>query len=606
MFSGTMVAPGIAFGPALVWAPRTEPVQLRQVAAAAAGTELQRLEHALRGVRRELEEIAGRVAVSVGESAAAIFRAHRMILGDLELLETVRRRIREDHLAAESAMAASIEVYARRLAASGGKYLSTRAEDLYDLRDRVLMQLRYDDPHRGVRLERGCVLVAEKLAAADVMSLDRSHLRALVIAQSGSTSHAAILASTLGIPVVVGVPRLVGYVRTGECVIVDGNHGHIVVNPTPLALREYRTRRALFDQFCRELAGLRDTPAITPDGHCIRLSANIGLAEEIPTALAQGAERIGLVRTELFYLAHDGAPTEDEQYAFYARIVDAMAGRSVTFRTFDLGGDKVSPEPVAPEPNPMLGCRGIRVLTERRDLFIDQIRALLRASCHGPIEVMFPLITSLAEFQDTLRLVTLVQTQMRAQQQPFDERVRFGCMIETPAAAMIPDILASEAEFLSIGSNDLIQYTVAADRSNLRVAYMYEPLHLAVLRMMRRIICAAHRRKRPVRLCGEMAADPIYTIILLGLGVDELSMPPMMIPAIKQIIRSVRWSEARELALGALRERRAKDVQAYLERMMASRFPTMMNIYGPKEDPENPAAVRTLTTPQCVPDNRSP
>jgi len=239
--------------------------------------------------------------------------------------------------------------------------------------------------------------------------------------------------------------------------------------------------------------------------------------------------------------------------------------------------------PVVPEANPMLGCRGVRLLAEQHELFVGQIRALLRASCHGPINVMFQLITSLTEFQDTLRVVDQVRQQMRAQRVLFDEHVRFGCMIETPAAATIPDLLATEVEFFSIGSNDLIQYTLAADRTNPRVAHMYEPLHLAVLRMMRSIIRAAHRRKRPVSLCGEMAADPIYTIILLGLGVDELSINPVMIPAIKQVIRGVSWAEARELARGVLRERRAKDVQSYLEKMMANRFPKMMSIYGHQE-----------------------
>jgi phosphotransferase system enzyme I (PtsI) len=329
---------------------------------------------------------------------------------------------------------------------------------------------------------------------------------------------------------------------------------------------------------------LRAAPAMTPDGRAVRLSANVSLAEEIPHVLAQGAEGIGLVRTEYFYLdpAHRDPPGEEEQYRFYAEVVRAMAPHRVTFRAFDLGGDKATATPVAPEANPMLGCRGIRLLLERRELFVSQIRALLRASRHGPIRIMFPLIISSTEFQDTMVLVRQVERQLWAQGAPFDEHVPFGCMIETPAAATIPDLLATEAEFFSIGSNDLIQYTLAADRSNPRVAHLYEPLHLAVLRMMRTILRAAHRHSRPVSVCGEMAADPIYTLILLGLGVDELGMNPVMIPAIKQIIRGVTWAEARNVARGVLRERRAKDVEAYLEEMMVRRFPQMMSMYGPE------------------------
>lgn len=598
MFSGTMIAPGIAFGPAFVWAPTVDPVDVRRVPPAAVTIEYQRLEHARRRVHRALEEVALRVAASVGESAAAIFRAHRAILDDPTFLDAIHRRIVEDCFTADSAVFVTADECARRIRAVGDGYLAARAEDVEDVGGRLLTHLRKEGPRRGPRLDGDCVVIAANLSAADVVALDRAHLLALVMLHSGATSHAAILASTLGVPVVVGVPQLSGHVRTGDVVVVDGNHGHIVVRPTELALREYRTRRALFEELCGELAGLKDAPAVTPDGRVVRLTANIGLAEEVPPALAQGCEGIGLVRTELFALAQGRWPDEEEQYRFYAAIVDAMAPFPVTFRTFDLGGDKVGIDPFGPEANPMLGCRGIRILSERRDLFVTQIRALLRASSHGPVHIVLPLVTSLTEFQDTRRIVEQVKAQMRARGLLFDESVPLGCMIETPAAATIPDILASEAEFFSIGSNDLIQYTLAADRTNPRVAYMYEPLHLAVLRMMRLIIRAAHRRRRRVRLCGEMAADPIYAIILMGLGVDELSVNPVMIPAIKQVIRGVSWAEAREVARGVLRERRAKDVQAYLERMMAHRFPRVMSMYG-HGDPDT-VGPETSATPSTA------
>jgi phosphotransferase system enzyme I (PtsI) len=401
--------------------------------------------------------------------------------------------------------------------------------------------------------------------------------------QSGATSHAALLAYTIGVPVVGGVPQLAGQVHDGDMVIVDGNQAHILVNPSELAVREYSIRREIFHRFRGELAGLREAPAETLDGRRVRLSVNIGLAEEVPHALTQGAEGIGLLRTEYFFLSRSQPPTEEDQYRFYAGIVDAVAPHRVTFRTFDLGADKMAGVPAPPEANPMLGCRGIRVLLEHRDQFVEQMRALLRASAHGPIRVMFPLVTSLTEFQDTMRVVNQLKQDLRAEGVAFDDGVPFGCMMETPAAATIPDILATEVEFFSIGSNDLIQYTLAADRTNPRVSYVYEPLHLAVLRMMRTIIRAGHRHNRSVSLCGEMASDPIYTIILLGLGVDELSVNPAMVPAIKQIIRGVTSGEAREVARGVLRERRAKDVQSYLEKMMASRFPQVMSVYGRSE-----------------------
>ena len=591
MFTGTMIAPGIAYGPAIVWTPAVTPVPRREVLQASLPAELERLKHAVRRARHELEEIALRVEITVGKSAADIFRAHEFMLADATFLATIQRRVTEEHLAAESAVSVTAEEYADRLARLGNHYLAARADDVADLGRRLLTHLRKEGPREVPRPSVPSVLVVENLAAADVIALDRVNLLALVMARSGATSHAALLASTLGVPVVGGVPQLAGQLHDGDMVIVDGNHGHILVNPSELAVREYSIRGEIFHRFRGELAGLREAPAETLDGRGVRLSVNIGLAEEVPHALAQGAEGIGLLRTEYFFLSRSQPPTEEEQYRFYAGIVDAVAPHRVTFRTFDLGADKMAGVPAVPEANPMLGCRGIRVLLEHGDQFTAQMRALLRASAHGPIRVMFPLVTSLTEFQDTMRVVNQVKQDLRAEAIAFDDGVPFGCMMETPAAATIPDILATEVEFFSIGSNDLIQYTLAADRTNPRVTYIYEPLHLAVLRMMRTIIRAGHRHDRSVSLCGEMASDPIYTIILLGLGVDELSVNPAMVPAIKQIIRGVTSNEARELARGVLRERRAKDVQSYLEKMMSSRFPQVMSVYGRSDREESSAEV---------------
>jgi phosphotransferase system enzyme I (PtsI) len=580
IFEGTMIAPGIAQGPAVVWAPANVPVQRREIPQASIPAETVRLEHALRRACRELEEVALRLEITVGSSTAAIFRAHQMMLEDVGFVAAMRRRIEIEHLAAESAVWITIQDHVQRFSESGDRYLAARAADVVEIGRRLLAHLRKEGPREISGLRAPGILVVENLAAADVIALDRTHLLGLVMIQSGATSHAALLASTLGVPVVGGVPQLAGQVRDGDKVVVDGNHGHVILHPSKLALREYITRREIFQRFLGKLADLRDAPAVTLDGRAVRLYANIGLAEEIPQALAQGAEGIGLLRTEYFYLAHSEPPSEEEQYRFYTTVIEAAGKRPITFRTFDLGGDKVSMVPGNPEDNPMLGCRGIRLFTEYRDLMAVQVRALLRASRHGSTRIMFPLVSGLTEFQDTMQIVQQVKGELRAQGTAFDEGVPFGCMVETPAAATIPDILATEVEFFSIGSNDLIEYTVAADRTNPRVAYLYEPLHLAVLRMMRLVIRAAHHRKRPVSLCGEMASDPIYTIILLGMGIDELSVNPAMLPAIKQVIRGVTWTEAREVASGVLRERRAKDVQAYLEKMMVRRFPEVMSAYG--------------------------
>jgi len=594
MFTGTMIAPGIASGPAAIWTPASVLIPLHEIPPTAVPAEAERLDHALRRARRELEEIALRVEITAGKSAANIFRAHQAMLEDTAFEAAIRNRVEDQNLAAESAVSVTVEEYAQRIAAIGNHYLAARAEDVAELGRRLLAHLRKEGPRQVPHPSIPSVLVVENLSAADVIALKRTNLLALVMMQSAATSHAAILASMVGVPVVGGVPGLAGQIHDGDTVIVDGNHGHVLVNPTELALREYSIRQEIFQRFRGELAGLREAPAETLDGHRVRLTVNIGLAAEVPHALAQGAEGIGLLRTEYFFLSHSQPPREEEQYRFYAGIVEAMAGHCVTFRTFDLGADKMAGTPAVPETNPMLGCRGIRVLLEHGDEFVSQIRALLRASAHGPIRIMFPLVTSLTEFQDTMRVVNQVKEDLSAERYTFDENVPFGCMMETPAAATIPDILAAEVEFFSIGSNDLIQYTLAADRTNPRVTYIYEPLHLAVLRMMRNIVRAGHRHHRSVSLCGEMASDPIYTIILLGLGVNELSVNPAMVPAIKQIIRGVTIKEARELAHGVLRERRAKDVQSYLEKMMSSRFPQVMSVYGRSD--------RDRTAAEAVPD----
>jgi phosphotransferase system enzyme I (PtsI) len=560
-------------------------------------SEKSHFEQALQSAQHELGDIALRVGSSIGRSAAGIFAAHMRILEDPNLAKMVENHIVQDLVSAATAIQLVIEGYAKRLADIGDDYFAVRAEDLYDLGRRLQRHLRRQEPVQMPQWPEPRILIVESLSAAEVIALDRSNLLALVMTQSGSTSHAALLASTFGIPVVARLPSLWGRVRTGDTVIVDANAGGVIVRPTELAMRQYRTRRELFEHFSGEVAGLRELPATTPDGRTIRLTANLGLSEEVGNVLAQGADGIGLVRTEYFYFGHDKPPDEEEQYEFYRDIVERMAPRPVTFRTFDLGGDKAT-KAHEPEENPMLGCRGIRLLLDERELFTTQLRALLRASAYGRVRIMFPLITSLTEFQDTMRVVNDAKKELDQAGIVFDQSVAFGCMIETPAAATIPDLLAQEVEFFSIGSNDLIQYTLAADRTNPRVAYIYEPLHLAVLRMMRSIVRIGHHRNRPVCLCGEMAADPIYTIILLGLGVDELSINPVMIPAIKQIIRNVPFAQAREIARDILQRSRAKDVQSYLEQMMSSRFPRVMSLYSHADaEIKNPSTIDYQRSP---------
>ena len=556
MFKCTMIARGIACGPAVIWATAGESIRRQQVSLPSVPAEIQRFDLARRRARRELAEIA---SCPRPRSETRPPRSSRH-MGDCSTTRNSSSRSCEE---SESSKWAPRWRSTRQSKSSRGDSLrSVTAVWPHGGRlRRTGRSVAEASPQRGPQasplpLQSQCAH-RQPLGAADIIALDRNNLLALAMIENGPTSHAALLASALGVPVVAGVAQLSGRVRDGDTVIVDANHGYILVNPSALAIQEYRIRREIFDRFSTELAELRDVPAVTPDGRVIHLGANVGLLEEVPVRPHARGREPRPAPNRVLLPVHGEPPTEQEQYDFYAAVVRSIAPRRVTFRTFDLGGDKSPSASSAAEANPMLGCRGIRLLLECGDLLVSQIRALLRASHYGPIRIMFPLITSLTEFQETMLIVRQIEQQLRDEGVPFDNRVPYGCMIETPAAATIADILASEVEFLSIGSNDLIQYTLAADRTNLRVAHIYEPLHLAVLRTMRTIIRAAHRRSRTVSLCGEMAADPIYSIILLGMGVDELSMSPVMIPAIKKIIRGVTWAEA-DVARGVLREQRAK------------------------------------------------
>jgi phosphotransferase system enzyme I (PtsI) len=421
------------------------------------------------------------------------------------------------------------------------------------------------------QLSERSIVIAHDLAPSDTFALRDDLVEGFATNIGGRTSHTAILAQGLEIPAVVGLKDITSHVKTGDLLIVDGNDGLIIINPTMTTLENYRKVREIQLAETRELEKLRDLPAQTLDGRRVVLASNIEAPEEIKTALGHGAEGIGLYRTEFLYLNHQNLPTEDEHFKNYSAVARQMLPYSVIIRTIDLGGDKLMPLGVSgvnEEQNPFLGLRGIRLCLRYPDIFKTQLRAILRASVEGKLKIMYPMITSIEEVRQANHILSEIKAELKLKNVAFDPSIEVGVMVETPSAAMIADILAKEVDFLSIGTNDLIQYTLAVDRVNENVANLYNPLHLSVLRLIGSVVEAGHKAGKWVGMCGEMAGDPTFTRILLGLGIDEYSVPAAAVPKIKSLLRDSSWKDSKTLAQEVLQ---LSDHEAIRKRLLASK-----------------------------------
>jgi phosphotransferase system enzyme I (PtsI) len=420
----------------------------------------------------------------------------------------------------------------------------------------------------------GAIVVAHDMSPADTAHLHRAACAAFATDVGGKTSHSAILARAFEIPSVVGLERISELVGTGDLLIVDGLKGEVIVRPTAQQCDEYREKARVHIAFMRELLRNRELPAETQDGARVRLYANVEIVEEVPTALEHGAEGIGLYRTEFLYLDRPDLPKEEEHFMHARGVLRRLYPYPCTFRTFDLGGDKAAPFPgLQPEENPALGLRSIRLALKERGLFKAQLRGLLRASVHGRMRIMFPMISGIDELRDAKAVLEEAKRELEKEGQPFDARVPIGIMVEMPSAVMVADLLARECEFLSIGTNDLIQYALAIDRVNEHVGYLYHPLHPAILRMIRYVVDAGHAAGVRVGLCGEMAGEPLFSLILVGLGVDEMSMNSTSIPVVKSVLRGAKLGAARELAEHALSLPTAHDIEGLVHDHMKERYP---------------------------------
>jgi phosphotransferase system enzyme I (PtsI) len=575
---GVAVSPGIVIGKAYVRRPEEIVVPNFVVDASKVDAEIERFRAALARTRDEIRATQERLADQMGDDHAKIFDAHLLILEDTKAIEDTEEMVRTQLMCAEFAFNRVIGRILESFDSIGDPYLKERRADIQDVRRRLLRNLTGQQTRSFGALNAESVIVAHDLLPSDTAMIDRRFVLGVATDLGGRTSHAAILARSYGIAAVVGLDGLTEQAHHGDPIIVDGNMGVVVLRPTEASLQDYEQARQRHVELERQLLTLKEFPAITLDGRKIELSANIKSPDDAGLAIAKGARGVGLYRTEYFFLTRSDLPTEDEQVESYTRVLQQMAPETVIFRTLDIGGDKFASYlgPGTSELNPFLGWRGIRFLLTRHDIFRTQLRAFLRASVAGKLKIMYPMITGLEEVRSARALLEQVRRELDEEGYAYDPNIEIGIMIETPGAVAIADLLARETDFFSIGSNDLIQYTLAVDRGNARISHLYEPMHPSILRLIRNTVEAGHAHDIWVGMCGEVAGDPLYSVLLVGLGLDELSISAYMIPEVKRIIRSITYDEAKMLVRKAMGMSTATDIRRLVADVMHERFPELV------------------------------
>jgi phosphotransferase system enzyme I (PtsI) len=554
VFRGIPVSPGVCRASVLVLGKRQEDVPAFQLREEEIPAQIERFEQALVATRHQIAQIQKQVSTAMGAKDALIFEAHLLLLEDPTLMDETTRLIRDQKVNAEKAFHQAAQKYAQTLAAIDDDYLRERAADMRDICTRVLSNmLGWDYGPDFHQLTQPCIIISDDLTPSTTAQLDRTKILGFATDVGSRTSHTAILARSLEIPAVVGLRDISTQLITGQQVLLDGFNGLLILNPTDQTLFEYGqlVRKQL--DLHQKLESVHDAAAITLDGRRIILSANVEQAQDATSVQAGGAEGVGLFRTEFLYLNREVLPSEEEQYQAYLQVASALKPQPVVIRTLDLGGDKfLSHLQVPKEMNPFLGLRAIRFCLQERDLFRVQLRAILRASVCGNVKMMYPMISGLDELLQANALVGECQEQLRRENIPFNSNLEIGVMIEIPSAVLVADSLARHVKFFSLGTNDLIQYTLAVDRLNERIAHLYEPTHPAIVKLMHQTVETAHRHKIWVGVCGEMAGDPNLIPLLLGLGIDELSAACPLVPQVKFLIRRLKFTETQELARFAL------------------------------------------------------
>ncbi len=562
---GIPASPGVVIGNALLFDSEELLVPRRPITDEQIPHEMLRFQEALIQTRHQILAIQRRLAEEIGEEHAEIFNAHLLVLEDQTLYEEILGGLKAEHLNVEAIFNDVIRRHLRAFSRIEDEYLRERTADFDDVRKRILRNLLGRHQDLLAKVQEPVVVVAHDLAPSETALMHKQHVLGFITDIGGRTGHTAIMAKSLAIPAVVGVEAATKRIKKGDRIIVDGIRGDVIINPDEETTRRYETEQRRLQEVNRQLLQLKDLPSETLDGRRVVLSANIELPDEVASVIAHGAEGIGLYRTEFFYLNRADLPSEEEQFQAYKVVAEQIKPHPVIIRTVDLGGDKfLSPLELPSEMNPFMGWRAIRFSLARPDLFRLQLRAILRASHYGNLKLMFPMISGVDELRRAKELFNEAREELTREGVPFSQDLEIGAMIEVPSAALICDLLAPDVRFFSIGTNDLIQYSLAVDRVNEKVAYLYEPTHPGVLRLIKQIIDAGHQAGIWVGMCGEMAGEPGLALLLLGMGLDEFSTSPVQLPLIKKVIRSVEYRAAQQIAQQALTLRTGKEVEDFL------------------------------------------
>ena len=552
-FYGVGVSPGVVLGRIQVVTDDFEEIARRPITSEEIAGEIGRFETALIQTRVQILEMQQRIAEAIGAKDAAIFDAHLLVVEDRTLIDEVLRKLEADRCNVEFVFHEVATNYAETLGKIDDPYLRERALDIQDVTRRVIRNLQGKAPKEFPGTSEQHILVAHNITPSDTATMDRKTVLGFATDLGSRTSHTAIMARSMGIPAIVGLHDATEKLESGQEVLLDGYNGVLILNPTPDTRWHYGELKHRQELVAEQLSGLRETKSTTRDGRHIVLSANIELPEDVPAVLANGAEGIGLYRTEFLYLNRPTLPSEDEQYAIYRSVAESVAPHSLIVRTFDLGGDKIASHLDSDdEQNPFLGLRAIRFSLENLDIFTVQLRAILRASTVGNVKIMFPMISGVMELRRALEVLEECREELRQEGVAFGEKTDVGAMIEIPSAALCAESLAREVDFFSVGTNDLIQYAVAVDRLNERIAHLYEPTHPAVIRLLKMVADAAHAHKIWVGVCGEMAGDLTMVPLLLGLGMDELSVSASLVPRVKRAVQTLALEECEKLVAEAL------------------------------------------------------
>ncbi len=577
IFQGIAASAGLLVGKVYLFDVEETAVIPREIGEDEVGSEIARFEDALISTRKELIRIRQDLADRAGREVTDLFDAHLLVVEDRSLIAKVVKQIEQDKLNAEYVFQEVIKDYTRAFLQVEDDYIKERLSDVQDVARRVLHNLSGKKRADLASLTEDVVVVAHDLSPSDTALMHREKVVGFATDVGGRTSHTAIMARSLEIPAVVGTGTISTVARHGDPIVIDGNKGVVILFPTKNTLNIVKKEKSRLSRFEEKLKTLRDLPPETSDGYKITLAANIEMPEDIPSVISHGGEGVGLYRTEYFYLNRTDIPDEDEQFEAYSRVAKKLSPESVIIRTLDLGGDKFNSALEIPrEINPFMGWRAIRFCLEREDIFTAQLRAILRASKQKNVKIMFPMISGYEELKRVLKVWENTKNELRNAGVSFDEDMEVGIMIEVPSAVVMADKLAREVDFFSIGTNDLIQYTLAVDRVNEKIAYLYDPLHPAVIRLIDQVIQIGHANNIWVGMCGEMAGDPFSVPILLGLGLDEFSVSPVMVPEIKKIIISLKLAQARRLARTILQFDSADRIREEVKKLLRLTVPTLV------------------------------